>query len=542
MQRKFGLAGLLVVALAFTHLIAADAGATTYPSEFRMTQTPDGGVEVTLGRQPIATYVSHDEKTARPYFKDLMTPSGVRVTRSHPPVKGQDPEDHPDMHPGLWMAFSDLGGHDFWRNKGPRVEQEKVTVSSGMTNVETVNRYVDGASVLARETDHISFSQRPQGYLITWDATLEPLVDGLYLGAAEEMGLGVRVATPITVKKGEGHIRNSLKGVDEKGTWGNAAEWCDYSGPIGDKQVGVTLMVHPANPNKTWFHSRDYGLLVANPSGERAGAPAKWPLEKGKPIHLRYGVFVHESPSADKGPNLANESRLFSMSTVYSGEPGKTQPAPPEPEGMVSLFDGKSLTGWDGDPRLWSVKDGSIHGETTKQNPANGNTFIFWTGGTVKDFELRLSFRCNETNNSGVQYRSKHVTEGDVKNKWVAAGYQAEVRVDSETPGFIYDERGKRGRMCLVGEQSVWENGKKNVTGSVGDPAAIRAKLKPDGWNDYVIIARGNHIQHFINGVQTIDFTDKDPQLALSEGVLALQLHQGKPMWVEFKDIRIKQY
>ena len=128
-----------------------------------------------------------------------------------------------------------------------------------------------------------------------------------------------------------------------------------------------------------------------------------------------------------------------------------------------------------------------------------------------------------------------------MKNTWVVRGYQAEVRVDAETPGFIYDEGGTRKRMCLVGEKVVWENGEKNVVGSVGDPKAIRAALKPDGWNDYVIIAKGNHIQHFINGVQTIDFTDKEPELALSEGILALQLHAGKPMWVEFKDIRLKK-
>ena len=238
---------------------------------------------------------------------------------------------------------------------------------------------------------------------------------------------------------------------------------------------------------------------------------------------------------------LALAAQAFNASAAAEDAAGKTTPAPAEPAGMKPIFDGKTLENWDGDPRLWSVKDGVIHGETTKENPASGNTFIIWKGGTVKDFELRLSFRCSDTNNSGIQYRSKHVTDGNVKNNWVVRGYQAEVRVDKETPGFIYDEGGKRGRMCLVGEKAVWENGKKNVTGSVGDPAAIRAALKPGDWNDYVIIAKGNHVRHFINGVQTIDFTDNEPKLALTEGILALQLHQGKPMWVEFKDIRLKQ-
>ena len=80
--------------------------------------------------------------------------------------------------------------------------------------------------------------------------------------------------------------------------------------------------------------------------------------------------------------------------------------APPEPKDMKKIFNGKDLTGWDGDPRLWSVKDGAIRGETTKDKKAKGNTFIVWKGGKTKDFELRVSFRCNATNNSGIQYLS----------------------------------------------------------------------------------------------------------------------------------------
>lgn len=208
------------------------------------------------------------------------------------------------------------------------------------------------------------------------------------------------------------------------------------------------------------------------------------------------------------------------------------------------LFNGKDLSGWDGDPRLWSVKDGVIHGETTAQNPAKGNTFLIWTGGTAGDFELRLMFRCNATNNSGVQYRSRHVTEGKVQNKWVVHGYQGEIRYEVELPsvsGFIYDEGGKRGRMCLVGEKAVWENGKKTVTGTTCTPEEFKKAFRLDDWNEYRIVAKGNHIQQFINGLQTVDFTDKEEGMALKEGIIALQLHAGKPMWAEFKDIRLKR-
>ncbi len=222
-----------------------------------------------------------------------------------------------------------------------------------------------------------------------------------------------------------------------------------------------------------------------------------------------------------------------------------TQTLPPEPSGMQSLFNATDLAGWDGDPRLWSVKDGAIHGETTEENPALGNTFLLWKNGTTKDFDLRLSFRCNAANNSGIQYRSKHIDDGKVKNKWVVRGYQHELRNETKLPsvsGFIYDEGGKRKRLCLVGERATWgDDGMKNVEETLIDQAGFEKLFKLDGWNDVAIIAKGNRIQHYLNGKLILDFTDKDPQLALSEGILALQLHAGKPMWVDFKNIRIKE-
>jgi Domain of Unknown Function (DUF1080) len=219
--------------------------------------------------------------------------------------------------------------------------------------------------------------------------------------------------------------------------------------------------------------------------------------------------------------------------------------APPEGEGMKAIFNGKDLTGWEGDPRLWSVKDGVIHGETTAEQPAKGNTFIIWKDGKTKDFELRLSFRCNATNNSGIQYRSKHITEGKVNNQWVVRGYQHELRNEIKFPNtssFIYDEGAKRGRICLVGEEATWEaDGKKVKRSDLINEADFQKLFKLDDWNDVVIIGKGKQIQHYLNGRQILDFTDNHPELALSEGILALQLHAGKPMWVEFKNIRIRE-
>jgi len=231
----------------------------------------------------------------------------------------------------------------------------------------------------------------------------------------------------------------------------------------------------------------------------------------------------------------------FAFTAVAADAP---QVAPAEPAGMKCIFNGNDLTGWDGDPRLWSVRDGAIHGETTAENPARGNTFLIWKDGVTKDFELRLSFRCNATNNSGIQYRSKHVTEGKVRNPWVVRGYQHEIRNQNVLPsvsGFIYDEGGKRGRMCLVGEKAVWGKDGKKLTGTLIDQQGFEKLFKLDDWNDVVIVAKGNHLRHYLNGRLIVDCTDDDPERALLEGVLAFQLHAGKPMWAEFKNIRIKE-
>lgn len=237
-------------------------------------------------------------------------------------------------------------------------------------------------------------------------------------------------------------------------------------------------------------------------------------------------------------------SFLFVAFASFSiaAEPEK---APPESAELKPIFNGKDLTGWDGDPRLWSVKDGAIRGETTDKAVAKGNTFIIWKEGKTKNFELRLSFRCNATNNSGIQYRSRHITEPGISNPWVVRGYQHEIRNELKLPdvaGFIYDEGGSRGRLTGIGEKVVWgADGKAVVTKTGVDQAGFEKLFKLDEWNDVVIIAEGNHIRHYLNGVQIVDFTDNDPKLALLDGSLALQLHAGAPMWVEYKNIRFRE-
>jgi hypothetical protein len=236
-------------------------------------------------------------------------------------------------------------------------------------------------------------------------------------------------------------------------------------------------------------------------------------------------------------------SLLALVSFALHANAAEPQTAPPESGDMKAIFNGKDLTGWDGDPRLWSVKDGAIHGETTPETPAKGNTFLVWTDGTTKDFELRLSFRCNASNNSGIQYRSKLLkAKPDAPNRWRVRGYQHEIRNQNRLPnvsGFIYDEGGKRKRMCLVGDKATWVGDAKQVQETLITPEEFKKLFKLDDWNEVVIIAKGTRIQHYLNGRLILDFTDA-PDKALTEGVLAFQLHAGKPMWTEFKDIRIR--
>jgi hypothetical protein len=124
---------------------------------------------------------------------------------------------------------------------------------------------------------------------------------------------------------------------------------------------------------------------------------------------------------------------------------------------------------------------------------------------------------------------------------WVINGYQADMEAGATYTGILYEEGG-RGIMVGRGEKVVWsKDGKKEVVGSVGSADAIQAAIKKGDWNEYVIIAKGNHLQQFINGKQTIDLVDEEVAKRALSGVLALQLHAGSPMMAQFKNIRLKK-
>jgi hypothetical protein len=211
--------------------------------------------------------------------------------------------------------------------------------------------------------------------------------------------------------------------------------------------------------------------------------------------------------------------------------------------GFKTLFNGKDLTNWAGRTNHWSVEDGVITGTTTKENPAKGNNFLILqqdgANALYSDFEIRFSYKfSSDSGNSGLQYRSKD------QGNFVVNGYQGDFEVGTTYSGILYEE-GDRGILANRGEKVIIreEEGKtkREVVGQVNDSKKIQASIKKNDWNDYVIIAKGNHLQHFINGMQTVDVVDEQKSKAAEFGIIAFQLHAGPPMKVQFKDVRIKE-
>lgn len=226
-------------------------------------------------------------------------------------------------------------------------------------------------------------------------------------------------------------------------------------------------------------------------------------------------------------------------------------------DGEIQLFNGKDLTGWDGNMEFWSVQDGVITGKVLADsaNPGKStlkhHSSLIWRGGKVKDFELTLKYRI-VAGISGIHYRSTELPKG--KNGLKIKGYKADFGAGKTYAysGILYETDG-RGILAKVGEKTVIKDGDKvtvgndgkekrqpniEVTGSVGNSIEILAGIKNEDWNDYRIVAKGPHLQHFINGKQTVDVTDES-SVGAKEGLLALQLHVGAPVTVQYKDFKL---
>lgn len=222
---------------------------------------------------------------------------------------------------------------------------------------------------------------------------------------------------------------------------------------------------------------------------------------------------------------------------------------------FVSIFDGQSLNGWEGDTSYWRVENGVITGEITPAKPLEKNSFLIWKDGQPGDFEFKASFRISESGNSGVNYRSEKVADVPFALK----GYQADIDGKNNYTGQNYEERKRttlayRGENATINTQpnandpaSFKANLKNNawlsreVTGSLGTADELKTHIKPGDWNEIHIVAKGNKLQHFINGVLMSEVLDNDAANRSDKGFLGLQIHTGPPMKVEYKNISIKQ-
>jgi hypothetical protein len=221
---------------------------------------------------------------------------------------------------------------------------------------------------------------------------------------------------------------------------------------------------------------------------------------------------------------------------------------------FISLFDGKSLENWEGDATYWRVEDGTIVGEVTPTTLLDKNTFLIWKGGQPADFELELEFRIQEAGNSGINYRSERLDSVP----FALRGYQADIDGKNTYTGQNYEERKRttlayRGEIAAISSQknptkpgsleanlknNAWQS--REVLGSLGDADSLKTKINPEQWNTCRLVIKGNHLQHYINGILMSDVTDNDTINRKMSGYLGVQVHVGPPMQVAYRNIRLK--
>lgn len=240
---------------------------------------------------------------------------------------------------------------------------------------------------------------------------------------------------------------------------------------------------------------------------------------------------------------LAFSSALCAQPPAPSSAATATAATNPDPDaGFVSIFDGQSLAGWDGDPKYWRVENGCMVGEITPETIIRRNTFLIWRGGKPADFELKVAYRISTAGNSGINYRSIELTDA----KWSLAGYQADIDGPTKNKpplrhtGLNYEERG-RTFLARRGEISRIEaTGKPTLIGSVGDNEALKSFIKDDDWNEYHLIVRGHTMVHILNGHAMSVVLDEDPNKFRADGLIGVQVHVGGPMKVEFRSFKLK--
>ena len=220
----------------------------------------------------------------------------------------------------------------------------------------------------------------------------------------------------------------------------------------------------------------------------------------------------------------------------------RPEPVDGDEPGFKPIFDGKSLAGWEGDPKYWRVENGCLVGEITPETVIKSNTFIIWRGGEPADFELKADYRITSAGNSGINYRSVVVPDKVTpSNQFAMRGYQADIDGQNRYTGQNYEEKGRL-FLALRGQTTHVVGGRKPIVlSSTGDPKALAEFITSD-WNSCHIIARGNVLTHILNGHLMCCVIDDDPPNRMAKGLIGVQVHVGPPMKVEYRNFRLKEY
>lgn len=200
------------------------------------------------------------------------------------------------------------------------------------------------------------------------------------------------------------------------------------------------------------------------------------------------------------------------------------------------IFDGKTLEGWSADSSFWRVENGSLVGEVKPGQPIKTNSFLIWKKGLPADFEFKAQYRISGEGNSGVNYRSSEVPGIPFALK----GYQADLDGQNRYTGQNYEERG-RGFLAMRGQQArLTQDPKPIIIGSLGNSDSLKQQIKPEAWNTIHIIAKGNHLLHYINGVLMSEVWEENQTEGKSSGLIGLQVHVMPFMKVEYREVYLK--
>ncbi len=245
----------------------------------------------------------------------------------------------------------------------------------------------------------------------------------------------------------------------------------------------------------------------------------------------------------------ALQAALLLAGALTHRVPGQSFPLAPPPgpqvyphpltdsdEGFHPIFDGETLKDWEGDPKYWRVENHTLVGEITPETLLKQNSFIIWRGGAPANFELKAEYRITPKGNSGINYRSVEIPG----TRYLLRGYQADIDGANKYTGQNYEERGRTFLAMRGTVTHVAEGTGATVIASLGSPDDLKAFIKPNDWNQYHLIVRGNLLIHILNGHIMSEVIDDDTPNRKFQGLIGVQVHVGPPMKVEYRNILLK--